>query len=76
MVSLSGLYLLYYFWVIDINEDRSLVTQRVELLQRRIQNQLNGHWQVVGVVLGAVVVGAIVFVTSRRDNERGDAAQM
>ncbi len=76
MVSLSGLYLLYYFWVVDINEDRSLITQRVELLQRRIQNQLNGHWQVVGVVLAAVVVGAIVFVTSRRDNERGNAAQM
>ncbi len=76
LVLLSGLYLIYYFWVVDINEDRSPITERVESLQRRVQNQLNGHWQAIGLVLGAAVVAAIVFVMSRRDSEQRDPAQM
>ncbi len=66
LVLLSGLYLLYYFWVVDVNENRSVVTDRVERLQQRIQAQLLDHWQPVAVVLSAVVVTATVYALGRR----------
>ena len=61
LVLLSGLYLVYYFWVVDINEDRSTITDRVERLQQRIQVRLLDHWQPVAVVLAVIVVAAAVY---------------
>jgi cytochrome c-type biogenesis protein len=66
LVLLSGLYLVYYFWVVDVNEDRSVVTDRVERLQQRIQAQLLDHWQPVALVLVAVVVGSALYALGRR----------
>jgi cytochrome c-type biogenesis protein len=66
LVLLSGLYLLYYFWVVDVNENRSVITDRVERLQQRIQAQLLDHWQPVALVLVAVVVAATVYALGRR----------
>jgi cytochrome c-type biogenesis protein len=66
MVALSGVYLVYYFWVVDVNEDSSAITDRVDRVQRRIVTALQDRWQVVALVLGAVVVGAVIFSTSRR----------
>ena len=66
LVLLSGLYLVYYFWVVDVNEGRSSVTDRVERLQQRIQAQLIDHWQSVALVLVAVVAGAAFFALGRR----------
>ena len=63
LVLLSGLYLVYYFWVVDVNEDRSVVTDRVERLQQRIQAQLLDHWQPVALVLVAVVVGSALYAS-------------
>ena len=65
-VLLSGLYLLYYFWVVDVNEDSGPLNEAVENFQDRITNSLNDNWQVVALVLGVVVVGAIAFVGVRR----------
>ena len=48
---LSGVYLVYYFWVVDVNEDRAPITTAVENLQTRITVGLNDHWQLVAVVL-------------------------
>ena len=65
LVTLSGLYLVYYFWVVDVNEDSSAVTDRVDSLQRRVQTSLQDSWQLVAVVLAGVVLGAIVYATRR-----------
>ncbi len=66
LVLLSGLYLLYYFWIVDVNEDYSAVTDAVGRLQREIQTRLNNHWEVVAVVLGLVVASAVAYVSSSR----------
>jgi len=66
LVLLSGLYLVYYFWVVDVNENRSVVTDRVERLQQRIQVQLLDHWRPVALVLVAVVLGSAVYALGRR----------
>ena len=46
-VVLSGLYLVYYFWVVDVNEDAAPITNRVEDLQNwiivRLERQLADH---------------------------------
>ena len=65
-VLLSGLYLLYYFWVVDVNEGSGPLNEAVENFQARITNALNDNWQVVAVVLGAVVVAAVAYVGVRR----------
>lgn len=69
LVLLSGLYLVYYFWVVDINEGRSTVTDRVERLQQRIQVRLLDHWQPVAVVLAVIVVAAAVYGFGRRRSD-------
>jgi cytochrome c-type biogenesis protein len=69
VVLLSGLYLVYYFWVVDINEDRSAITDRVERLQQRVQVRLLDHWQPVAVVLAVIVAGAAVYAYGRRNSE-------
>ncbi len=69
LVVLSGLYLIYYFWYVDISEESTAVTDRVDSLQQRIQNQLNDHWQIAGGVLAAVVIAAVAYVLSRREPE-------
>ena len=66
LVLLSGLYLVYYFWVVEVNENRSAITDRVERLQQRVQVELVDSWQTVALVLLAVVIGAVVFAAGRR----------
>jgi cytochrome c biogenesis protein CcdA len=73
LVALSGLYLVYYFWVVEVNEDSSAVVDRVDRFQRRIQTTLNDHWQLVALVLGAIVATAVVYGLGRRRTD-GDAA--
>jgi cytochrome c biogenesis protein CcdA len=65
-IVLSGLYLLYYFWVVDINEEADPITSAVERFQTWIVTQLDEHWQVAAVVLGGIVVAAIAYVFVRR----------
>ena len=66
LVLLSGLYLVYYFWVVEVNENRSTITDRVERLQQRVQVELVDSWQTVALVLLAVVIGAVVYTAGRR----------
>lgn len=68
-VILSGIYLLYYFWVVDINESIDPITSRVERFQNWVLSQLSGNWEVVAIVLASVVVAAIAFVWWRRDED-------
>jgi len=65
-VLLSGLYLLYYFWVVDVNGESGRLDRAVLNFQTRVINWLNGNWQVTAVVLTAIVVSAVVFVGVRR----------
>lgn len=66
LVLLSGLYLLYYFWVVEVNEDSSPITEAIQAVQERVQLTLNDHWQIVAIVLVAIVAGAAVYASGRR----------
>jgi cytochrome c biogenesis protein CcdA len=65
-VLLSGVYLLYYFWVVDVNEDSGAVIDAVERFQVRVTTSLNDNWRTVALVLGLIVVAAVAFVGLRR----------
>ena len=66
---LSGLYLLYYFVVVDVRGDRSSITDSLTDWQESVSSRLSEHWQVAALVLAVVVTTAIVFV-SRRNGPR------
>ena len=68
-VVLSGLYLLWYFYWIDIREVGDPITLWVERRQVDATTFVSDNWQVVGIVLGAVVLAAIAYVTLRTDDE-------
>jgi cytochrome c biogenesis protein CcdA len=59
-VLLAGVYLLYYFWKVDIQEEADPITTAVQRWQNEISNFLNDHWQPVAVVLVLVVGAAVV----------------
>jgi cytochrome c biogenesis protein CcdA len=65
-VMLSGVYLLWYFWSVDIRKDGSQVTDTVDSWQSRFSGFLDAHWQVVAIVL-AVIVGAAIAVVAARE---------
>lgn len=72
-VLLSGLYLLWYFWQRDLNEQGDPITDAVDGLQQDITSWLNGSWQVVAMVLGSVVIAAIVYAVIRERSRRPHA---
>jgi cytochrome c biogenesis protein CcdA len=61
-VLLSGTYLLWYFWKVDIQEEGDPITDAVERWQSEIATFLNQHWQPVAVVL-LLIVGAAIAAT-------------
>ena len=65
-VLLSGLYLLYYFWIVDVNGDSDAITEAVEGFQNDVLVALSDNWQLAALVLGGVVAAAVVYVTLRR----------
>ncbi len=64
-VLLSGLYLLWYFYWRDVKEGSDPLTDAVDRLQQRVQNWLNGNWQIVAVVLGGVILVGIGYAMLR-----------
>ncbi|MEN9506232.1 MAG: hypothetical protein RI958_2158 [Actinomycetota bacterium] len=75
LVLLSGVYLLWYFWRIDVQESTDdSITGAVERWQTEIGAFLNDHWAPTAIVL-AVIVGAAVATTvvGRRRNSGGTA---
>ena len=60
-VIVSGAYLLYYFWVVDLNEDTDPITGRVESFNGNVITRLNDNWQSVAVLLVLVVGAAVVY---------------
>ncbi|MFZ4719728.1 MAG: cytochrome c biogenesis CcdA family protein [Ilumatobacteraceae bacterium] len=64
-VLLSGAYLLWYFYWVDVKEKGDPLTDAVDRLQQRLQNWLNGNWQIVAVVLGSVIVLGVGYAMMR-----------
>lgn len=62
---LSGLYLLYYFVVVDLRGDRSSITDSLTDWQASVSTRLSGSWEVAAVILAVVVAASILFVTRR-----------
>lgn len=73
-VLLSGLYLLWYFWQVDLNDGGDPITGAVEDWQTRIQNFLNDHWGTVALVMVAIVGAAITAVALHRRSDTADSA--
>lgn len=70
-VVLSGLYLIYYFWVVDINESLDPITSAVERFQTTVLSWLSGSPLIAATILGGVVViGVIIAANSRRRTRR------
>lgn len=73
-VLLSGLYLIYYFWVVDIRGADTSIVSAVDRLQTWVQERLVGHTWIVAIGLAGVVAAAVTVVRSRhggRSGERG-----
>src|SRR5690606_13782420 len=73
LVVLSGIYLLVYFWVVDVNEDTNPVTTSVEEFQNWAMARLSDNWKLVAVVLAAIVLAAVVVAALHRaGDDRAD----
>jgi cytochrome c biogenesis protein CcdA len=64
-VVLSGAYLLWYFYWVDILEEGDPITDWAQERQAQAATFLNDHWQTVGIVMALIVVGAIAYVVIR-----------
>jgi hypothetical protein len=67
---LSGLYLLWYFWQRDLNEQGDPITDAVDGLQQDITGWLNGNWQAVAWILGGIVAAAIGYSVVKERTRR------
>lgn len=61
----SGLYLIYYFVVVDVRGDQSSITDSLQRWQNRISTRLSNNWEIAAVVLVALVAVAAVFANRR-----------
>lgn len=66
----SGLYLLYYFVVVDVQGDNSSITDRLQRWQNRLSTRLSNNWEIVAVLLAGVVAAAVVFASRRTNSPR------
>jgi cytochrome c biogenesis protein CcdA len=65
-VFLSGLYLLWYFWKVDVNETGDPISDAVQGYQNDLLGFLNDHWRGVAIVLLGVVGAAVSYVVGGR----------
>ena len=64
-VLISGLYLLWYFYWVDLREEGSAITDWVEGVQADIQTYISNHQWAIAVVLLSLFLGTISFVYQR-----------
>jgi cytochrome c-type biogenesis protein len=64
-VLLSGCYLLWYFYWVDVREEGDPITDWALERQAQATVFLTDHWQIVGLVMVAVVGGAMAYAWSR-----------
>ena len=72
-VILSGAYLLWYFYWVDILEEGDPITDWALARQAQATTFLNDHWQTVGIVMALIVGGAIAYVVIRPSPPREPA---
>jgi cytochrome c-type biogenesis protein len=72
LVTVSGFYLLYYFFVVEVNEDSTPITTRIDELQRSIQNSLNDRWEFVAILLALILAAAIMFIRTKQRERSTD----
>ena len=68
-VILSGMYLLWYFYWVDIREVGDPITDWAFEQQAEATQFLNDNWQVVALVLTGIVTAAVLYVVLRRDDD-------
>ncbi len=68
-VVLSGLYLLWYFYWVDLREDGDPITDWAQDRQAQATRFLDDNWRAVAVVLVVIVGAAISYVWFRPDAE-------
>jgi cytochrome c-type biogenesis protein len=68
-VTLSGLYLIWYFYWVDIREVGDPITDWANDRQIQVTVFLTDHWQIVGLVMAAIVGGAMVYAWSRPNSK-------
>ena len=71
-VMLSGLYLAWYFYWVDLDNGGDPITDWAFARQADATAFLNDNWKVVGIVLGSVVTVAVAYVTFRKDDTDDD----
>jgi hypothetical protein len=64
-VLMSGVYLLWYFYWVDIKEEGDPVTDWALERQAQATAFLTDHWQIVGLVMVVIVGGAMAYAWSR-----------
>jgi hypothetical protein len=69
---LSGLYLAWYFYWVDLDNGGDPITDWAFARQADATAFLNDNWKVVGIILGGVVTAAVVYVTFRKDDIDGE----
>ena len=67
-VMMSGLYLAWYFYWVDLDNGGDPITDWAFARQADATAFLNDNWKVVGVVLGGVVAVAVAYVTFRSED--------
>jgi cytochrome c biogenesis protein CcdA len=65
-VVVSGLYLLWYFWNVDVRETGDPVSDAVQSYQNDLLRYLNDHWRGVAVVLVSIVGAAVTYAVGAR----------
>ncbi len=68
-VVLSGLYLAWYFYWVDLDNGGDPITDWAFARQAAATAFLNDNWQVVGIILAATVTAAVAFVALRQEDE-------
>lgn len=63
---LSGLYLVWYFVVVDVQDDSDTVTAAMRRWERRVTTQLNDNWQLIAGALVLIVGAAVAYTVLRR----------
>jgi cytochrome c-type biogenesis protein len=68
-VVLSGLYLAWYFYWVDLDNGGDPITDWAFARQADATAFLNDNWKVVGIILATTVTAAVVYVTFRNEDE-------
>ncbi|MGK0273677.1 MAG: cytochrome c-type biogenesis protein [Ilumatobacter sp.] len=68
-VVLSGLYLAWYFYWVDLDNGGDPITDWAFARQADATAFLNDNWKVVGTILAVTVTAAVAYVTFRQEDE-------